>query len=254
MVLRPLAAPAPRAGVVPAWDAVEPIQKRSCPECWLIAQPDHAALAGDIAAHLRPPVFPRLDRDVLRAIALHDEGWGPFDTRAVESRQPPRSFLDEPPATFVEAWTASIERCQEVAPIAGLIVSQHFCRLAEYRIGEKKDAAQDMRLLLGFLTAEDRRRRELLPDCHGHEPEALTDVLQFCDLLSLYLCCGAQEDISFPQSFAGRQIRLSRVRTQDSAAICRFSPPILDGTSELAISARGWPATDRARQFLFVLE
>jgi len=239
---------------MPAWDAVEPIQRKSYPECWLIAQPDHAALAGDIAAHLCPPVFPRLDSDVLRAIALHDEGWGPFDTRALESRQAPRSFLDEPPATFVEAWTASIDRCQEVAPIAGVIVSKHFCRLAEFRVKEKKDSADDMRLLLGFLTAEDRRQRELLPGCRSYEPESLTDVLQFCDLLSLYLCCGAQESITFPQSLGPEKVRLARVQTQDSAAICRFSPPILDGISELAVSARGWPDASRSGQFLFVLE
>lgn len=254
MVLRPLLAPAPREGLIPAWDAVEATQKKSYPECWLIAQPDHAALAGDIAAHLIPPVFPRLDRDVLRAITLHDEGWGSFDRRALEGRQTPRSFLDEPPAAFVEAWTASIDRCQEVAPIAGVIVSKHFCRLAEFRVGEKKDSADDMRLLLGFLTAEDRRQRELLPACRSYDAESLTDVLQFCDLLSLYLCCGAQENIAFPQRFGTEKVRLARVRTQDSAAICRFSPPVLDGTSELAVSARGWPGTNRSGQFLFVLE
>ena len=254
MVLRPLLTPAPRDGVIPAWDAVEPVQKHPYSECWLIAQPDHAALAGDIAAHLAPRVFPGLDSDVLKGITLHDEGWGPFDTRAAEGRQPPRSFIDEAPGTFVEAWTASVDRCQEVAPIAAVIVSKHFCRLAQFRTGENKDTAENMRLLRGFLIAEDRRQRELLPGCRSYDPECLTDVLQFCDLLSLYLCCGAQENVTFPQSFAGSKVRLERVRTQDSAAICRFSPSILDGINELAVSARGWPDARNSRQVLFVLE
>ena len=254
MVLRPLHPPAPRPGVVSAWDAVEAIQKRSCSDLWLIAQPDHASLAGDIAAHLSPRLVPSLDADVLQGISLHDEGWGPFDGDAVASGQPPRSFIDETPATFVEAWTASIDRCQQVAPIAGTIVSRHFSCLAQARVSEGKDGADDMRLLLGFLTAESQRQRELLPGCAGYDSKFLTGVLQFCDVLSLYLCCGAAEDVAFPQSFGGSNVRLQRIRTEDDATICRLSPVILDGTTELAVSARRWPGPLRDRQFLFVLE
>ena len=199
MVIRPLDPPAPRAGVVSAWDAVEAVQKRACSECWLIAQPDHAALAGDIAAHLAPPLFPAMDAAVLQGITLHDEGWGPFDAGSIAASQPPRSFIQESPATFVEAWTASIDRAQQEAAIAGMMVSKHFCRLAQHRVAQNTDAGDDMRLLLGFLTAESQRQRELLPGCGRHDVERLTDVLQFCDVLSLYLCCGAAEDVAFPQ-------------------------------------------------------
>ena len=254
MVLRPLDPPPPREHPVSAWQAVEAIQKDPGADCWLIAQPDHAALAGDIAAHLAPQHFPGLDPPVLQAIALHDEGWGPFDAAAFDAPARPLSFIDETPATFIEAWTASIDRCQQVAPIAAVIVSQHFCRLADFRLSLRKDPAPDTRLLLGFLTAEDQRRRSLLPGCSGYDPGFLTDVLQFCDVLSLYLCCGARESVAFPQRFAGQDVRLERLRTPDQAAICRFSPSILDGITELAVSARRWPATQSDRQFLFVLE
>lgn len=254
MVLRPLEPPAPRPGVVSAWESIEAIQRQPSHDCWLIAQPDHAALAGDIAAHLLPDLFPGLDAGVLLAIALHDEGWAPFDARAAEDPRPPRAFIDEAPATFVEAWTDSIDRCQRVSPIGGIMVSKHFCRLARFRVAEKKDDADDTRLLLGFLTAESHRQRELLPGASARDAEYLTDVLQFCDVLSLYLCCGAAEDVAFPQSFAGSTVRLQRVRTRDQAAICRFYPTILDGISELAVSARRWPGAQRDHQFLFVLE
>lgn len=254
MVLRPLLPPPAHEGPLSAWDAVEAIQKDPGAECWLIAQPDHAALAGDIAAHLSPQFFPGLDQLVLQAIGLHDEGWGPADTAALSGPQRPASFIAEAPATFVEAWTASIDRCQQVAPIGGVIVSQHFARLADFRLSCRKDSAGDTRLLLGFLTAEDQRRRALLPACSGYDPGFLTDVLQFCDVLSLYLCCGAQESVVFRQRFGGREVRLDRLRTGDQAAICRFSPAILEGTIELAVSARNWPATREGRQFLCVLE
>lgn len=254
MVLRPLV-PRPAADTsIPAWNAVEATQKDAGAECWLIAQPDHAALAGDIAAHLSRDLFPGLDQAVLQAIALHDEGWGPLDARAFDSDVRPRSFIAEAPATFVEAWTASIERCQLAGPIGGVIVSRHFSRLADFRLNSRKDCPDDTRLLLGFLTAEDQRRRALLPACSGYDADLLTDVLQFCDVLSLYLCCGAQESVAFPQRFGGREPRLERLRTGDAAAICRFSPSVLDGTTELAVSARRWPGGRDSRQFLFVLE
>ena len=32
------------------------------------------------------------------------------------------------------------------------------------------------------------------------ELETLTDVLQFCDLVSLYICCGAQNAVEFPSA------------------------------------------------------
>ncbi len=256
MVLRPLLPLPAAAAAVPAWawDAVEAAQNNPGAECWLIAQPDHAALAGDIAAHLAPALFPGLDPPVLQAIGLHDEGWGRRDAAACHGPQRPNSFIHETPAAFIEAWTDSIERCQQVAPIGGFIVSQHFTRLADFRLSRRKDSADDTRLLLGFLTAEDQRRRALLPACSSYQPGFLTDVLQFCDVLSLYLCCGAEQSVTFRQHFAGREIRLERLRTGDQAAICRFSPSILDGTTELAVSGRRWPATRDAAQFLFVLE
>ncbi len=254
MVLRPLSPSPPSGPAVSAWHAVESTQKNAGAECWLIAQPDHAALAGDIAAHLSPQRVPGLDQGVRQAIALHDEGWGPLDAAAFAAPRRPASFIDETPPTFIEAWTASIDRCQQLAPIGGVIVSQHFCRLADFRLRSRKDAPDDTRLLLGFLTAEDQRRRALLPACSGYDPGFLTDVLQFCDVLSLYLCCGAQESVVFPQRFAGQEVRLERLHTRDQAAICRFPPAILDGTTELAVSGRRWPDPRQSRQFLCVLE
>src|SRR5512140_164199 len=133
MVTRPNATSAPCGGVVAAWDAVLLTQQRPCDDGWLITQPDHAALSGDIAERLATSVFPGVDADVVRGITLHDEGWAEFDRRALAGSGTPRSFINEPPATFVQAWTGSIERAAEISPVAGMIVSKHFWRLAKLR-------------------------------------------------------------------------------------------------------------------------
>ena len=73
--------PAPRAGkeILPAWEAVAVTQSCGGSDCWLVAQPDHAALAGDLAANFASPDFPQVDPDAVRAIALHDSGWARLD-------------------------------------------------------------------------------------------------------------------------------------------------------------------------------
>src|SRR5579864_8698938 len=135
--------------VVSAWEAVEKKQKQNADAWWLIAQPDHAALAGDLAASVSCSYFPKLEPDVLEAITLHDAGWAQFDrpheslasltsaknspAKASDSGRP-LSFLDMSPADFVLAWSDSIERAQQSSPTGGLLVSQHFSRLAENRL------------------------------------------------------------------------------------------------------------------------
>jgi hypothetical protein len=75
------------------------------------------------------------------------------------------------------------------------------------------------------------------------ELEFLTDVLQFCDVLSLYLCCGAAQDVEFRQSFGEKPIRLRREAAPDQAAVCRFEPtPFTAGGVDLAVIARRFPA------------
>jgi len=68
MVLYPLPSREPSSGepvscqpsltparAVPAWEAVERKQKQAASEWWLVAQPDHAALAGDLAERIDCP-------------------------------------------------------------------------------------------------------------------------------------------------------------------------------------------------------
>jgi hypothetical protein len=244
MVLRPISAAAQPSStsLQPAWPAIEETQHRAAREFLLITQPDHAALAGAIAAALGPPLLPELTAEVVQGIAVHDDGWAEFDARTPCQSGKPVSFIDLPPATFLQAWRGSIERAAEVAPIAGAIVSRHFWRLGTGHMKSKQDSPEDERALRQFLDQENARQERLTQGYVRREFEFLTDVLQFCDVLSLYLCCGAEQDVEFPQSFSGATVRLMRVQ-KESAAVCRFDPsPFRHGT-DLAVMARRFPAS-----------
>jgi hypothetical protein len=238
------------SAAIPAWQAVETKQKQTADDWWLIAQPDHAALAGDLAANLGSPHLPPLDKDVIRAIAVHDAGWAQFDggergtghDLEVVLRDPkldpngrPVSFLEMAPAEFLTAWTDSIVHAEQTGPIGGVIVSQHFSRLAENRLLWRIDNQQDTHGLQQFLRNEAARQKRLLEQ-DPRPPEQvrrLTDLLQFCDLLSLYLCCGAKAPIEFPHKFDGRTIKLTR-----EGEMCCLSPSIFGAGISLGVTAR----------------
>ena len=255
MILRPVR-PAPHAsgaGFIPAWDAILRTQQQPGDDCWLITQPDHAALSGDLAANL---ALPEVTPEVVRAIGLHDEGWAACDQRALAAAEqpgasPPLSFFQMPAAEFIAAWTASIDRAEAAAPIGGLMVSGHFCFLADEHLAAGGDTPEDVRRLRGFLEAEHRRRarlreRERRPPS---EVEKLVQVLQFCDLVSLYLCSGAQEDVAFPQRLGPRPIRMRREKEA-----CVFEPSPFRNSFDLAVAARrGGSAEPRSATFPFFL-
>jgi hypothetical protein len=219
MILRPLLTdePHPAATPQPIWPVIERSQLPRLHECWLIPQPAHAALSGDIAAQLDPKYFPGLTQQVIQAIALHDAGWGMPDAAAIqESRSSsknapsPRSFIKFHPSEMINIWTFSIDTAQKISAIGGYIVSQHFVRIARQQSGQydSKNAVFFAR----FDEQEGRRQEKLLKKAGitVADAEPLVTALQFCDLLSLYICCGVLDDVIFPQKLDGREITLRR--------------------------------------------
>ena len=250
MVLRPLSditqVTLPNPAFIPAWQVVEKTQKPETKEFWLIAQPDHAALAGDLAARLELTALHELTAEIIRAISIHDEGWSAFDHAVLErlatsTGPPPRSFLEIQPSIFLRAWTGSIDAAEHVGPLGGIIVSEHFCRLGRNRLASRNDGAQDRAKLEGFLAQEEIRqvRLRLRAKTPADGIELLTDILQFCDLVSLYLCCGTTESAEFPQEFKGKRVR---VRSEGGAYI--FSPSVFGRGTALGISARRYPGSE----------
>lgn len=244
MILRPVEPlPSGNQEWVPAWPVVERLQRQKYQSCWMITQPSHAALAGEIAVKLQGPRIPKLDADLVRAIALHDAGWGIPDARAItrsrSAQHPaPKSFLDTEVAEFLDAWTQSAQVAQSVGPAGGYIVSRHFWRLAEHRIQRGGDSGTDRKKLEAFLGQETKRQQKLRSKQPrtSEELELLTDVLQFCDLLSLYICSGAQDNVEFPEYF-GVSARL-RVEAEDY----RLEPDLV-ASSHFRVAALRHPAT-----------
>jgi hypothetical protein len=205
-------------GAVSAWQVVEQTQHAAADDYWLIPQPAHAALAGDIAAKLRPELFGHIDPTIARCIALHDSGWSASDAAVIQTLRSsksaevrPLSFLDVKPAEVVKAWTASIETTGKFARIGGYLVSCHFTRLAE-AYGKNRPATQP------FVARERKRQQRILSTLKEDisRLERLVDALQFCDLISLYLCCGARRravfsigGVSVEISFADGEYKLS---------------------------------------------
>jgi Protein of unknown function (DUF3891) len=239
--------------VISAWEAVERKQKQGSEEWWLIAQPDHAALAGDLAALLDTPLIPKLDEPILRAISLHDSGWAHLDggergtghDLEISLREPPvdangkpLSFLEMTPEEFVIAWQESIQRASEVSNVGEFMVSEHFCRLARSRLESGKDEAPDRQRVKDFLAHEAKRQSELQSNQLRLEEQLplLLDVLQFCDLLSLYLCCGAAEPVEFPQKFSGASVMLTR-----KGEMYELTPQLFGTGASLGVTARRFP-------------
>jgi uncharacterized protein DUF3891 len=185
-------------GSFAAWPAVEERQRQSALSYWLVTQPAHAALSGELAASLCEDLFGRIDETVSRSISLHDSGWSMADAEQIQQlranpKLKPKSFLEFSPDQFLRAWTASIDTAEKFALIGGFLVSRHFERIS-MRNGDKNSSE-----LQNFRRREKQRQQRLKAKIQVREDalEKLVDALQFCDLLSLYLCCGSRRSVTF---------------------------------------------------------
>ena len=181
---------------------------------------------------------------MVRAIALHDAGWGMPDAQAVmrsRARQEdvPRSFIQCTVGELVTSWTQSIDIAETTSPAGGYIVSRHFWRLAEHRLNGGQDASPARSQLKDFLDDETERQQELAARQKQTkaELEVLTDVLQFCDLMSLFICCGAQNAVEFPECCG------TKVRLQVGGNSYRSDPALLTGPAQFSLAALRHPAT-----------
>jgi Protein of unknown function (DUF3891) len=246
MILRPLdPIPATSTDFLPAWSVVEQSQRLITNECWMITQPSHAALAGEFAARMTGVNLPNMDAPVIRAIALHDAGWGMPDAQAImQSRSigqgAPKSFVACGVGEFVNAWEKSIDVAASASATGGYIVSRHFERIAKANAAK---IPEEYRPLSESFLRNEAQRQARLAAKQEHTPEELeqlTDVLQFCDLLSLYACCGARQNVEFPEYF-GTKARLT-VETDSY----RLDPILIEPGTTFVVAALRHPATKEA--------
>jgi hypothetical protein len=258
MILRPeTKSAAANHAFVSAWEAVARAEKTRSAKYYLVRQPDHARVSGKIAQHFAIAGAPPVDDDIVRGISLHDEGWAAFDEGrehlhatpanyssaniAVDSEGRPLAFLDIKAGDFLRAWRGSIDSAEAAAPIAALIVSGHFCRLGKFGISMGAYSEDDARRMREFMASEEQRQCRLLRLQNRGESEVQywTDVLQFCDLLSLYLCCGSEESVEFPQRI-GPNDKTIRLQVKDGANVLTPSP--LAKEVEFSVEAHSYPA------------
>jgi hypothetical protein len=175
---------------------------------------------------------------------MHDAGWGLADAQAVmhsrsSRHEPPKSFLQTDVAEFLIAWTQSIDTVQPVSAAGGYIVSRHFWRLAEHRLSHGDDSASDRKKIGGFLFHETTRQKKLAAKQNrsSEELEQLTDLLQLCDLLSLYICAGARKNVELPECL-GVRLKLSV-----EAEGYRCEPQLIEKGIHFSVAALRHPAT-----------
>jgi len=241
MILRPIddvSASAADAAPVNVWHLLQRSQVQPLHECWLITQPAHAALSGEIAEALAPEAFGKIEPLIARAIAMHDYGWSGPDAAAIQSSRAgkpgktamPYSFIAITEQEAASIWTTSIEAAEKVSPTGGWIVAEHFLRIGQMdpRMKSPTGAA--------FEKQERGRQARLRPKIQVADGELLrlVDALQFCDLLSLYICAGIEEAAEFPQTIGGKPICLLR---DDDPESCRLEPNPFTGPQLFSIAA-----------------
>jgi Protein of unknown function (DUF3891) len=236
MVLHPSGGQVQRAAqsgnqALPIWNAIQAAQLKKPAGC--IDQIDHARLTGEIAQHLDPEIVPPLDAALIDAISLHDEGWGELD-----SKPPVRTFLDVQPPDFLKAWRGSIDAARQVSELGGQMVGGHFYRLGKARLEHAANAPSDSKLLQAFLEEREQVRSawQATASVSQEQLESLIDLLQFCDVFSLYLCSGADERVQFPQRIGGTIFQLYRQNDW-----CVTSPPLFASTIQLEVKT--WEVT-----------
>ncbi|MCI0352919.1 MAG: DUF3891 family protein, partial [Acidobacteriales bacterium] len=90
----------------------------------------------------------------------------------------------------------------------------------------------EVQLLAGFLAEQEQARRKHTTTLSEAQVEELIDLLQFCDVFSLYLCSGAQERVQFPQKLGGTLFQLYR-----EGEWCVSSPPLFASSFRLQVPA-----------------
>ena len=209
------------AGEHDAWELVNRTQKQPPSSGWLIPQPAHSALSGELAGHLSPEHFPGLSEPVRRCVALHDTGWSPFDAQQIadvreRAATQPISFVSEKPAVFLKAWTHSIDAVERICPEGGYMVSRHFDSLGQEP--ESSQSESDRHKIESFHAQEHARqsRLELASGKSHDELEALLQANRFCDLLSLFFCANIELCVGAAAVFTQRAIATEPYRITQS--------------------------------------
>ncbi|TWT88091.1 hypothetical protein Mal64_15630 [Pseudobythopirellula maris] len=164
------------------------------PTHWLlVSQREHARISYELAAAWEDlGVEPPAVRDeLLQAIRHHDDGWAVWEGAPGIDPETlrPYAFTEMPPAEAQRIWTASIDACRQIGPLAGWAAAGHFITLQspedddhqEWAPWLAEQEAQHSAWLAEWLAASPAHTPELAERC--------LQLLRAFDWLSLWLCC-----------------------------------------------------------------
>ena len=195
--------------------------RRKLTDCWLLfAQPDHARLAGELAAHWGNDDFARPEPydDVLLAVAEHDNGWRELDAEPKFNPENglPYSFAEWPLTKHFPIWQRAEKRFLDRSPYASALISRHgstlfrslvdkyldpllvhpFFAKRTWRTMGDKLSKSDRKQVLAFVEERETFQTETLEGWASQtgkreltRPEHLNAnlrMVQVCDALSLY--------------------------------------------------------------------
>ncbi len=228
---------------------------RATAEGWcLVRQGDHARLAGELAEDWDFPGLPgERDPEYLAAVQQHDAGWAAWDDAPrFHPSGEPVTFFQLPVPEFLSLWESSISTCAALGPLAGYVVSRHFCRLAEanmprhdppHRVALERFLASQKEAQLGWRSAVGPKACRL---------EQLTDLLQVCDLLSLMLIIGGGSSQLNNQSLNRLGIRAWLAGETAHFEPYPFRQRPIEAQVPASFLARGSSARDVALHFLLL--
>jgi hypothetical protein len=194
------------------------IRRRHGNDLLLIAQHDHALLAGQLAEAFGNSRFasPIPFDQALQGIKLHDCGWPLHDDEpTLNTDGLPLDVFESPRSVAFTVWTASIERAIAKDPYAGLLVSLHVLSLSVLATEASRPGAgfdlnnpPDRFAIIKFQQREIERQEELRQRLglrsekaahkavareHRQESEDQLQfnfaLLQVMDQMSLAICC-----------------------------------------------------------------
>lgn len=164
------------------------------PSWLLIAQIQHAHLAGRIADHwaLEPFATVAERPEVVTAIVHHDDGWAEWEE--VPAVDPglgrPLSFMEMPLAQSLAIWSESIDRAAGLGNLVGSMVASHFISRLLQSSAAESDAARAWVALMrerqaGWLAAW---QAEAPADNRQEVASKAVAYMQMFDELSLWFC------------------------------------------------------------------
>lgn len=201
----------------------------------IIFQLEHSLLAGRLAQALVTDVFGELPPDVIQAIAQHDFGWQASDQAQMDAlgRNSLRPFPAMSAEETLPSWNESVGHARSLGSLVYLIVSRHFTTLGA------NDASRTE-----FVRTETERRAAIertLPYPLS-DLDRWTSAIGFCDLLSLYLCCGCQDPVEFPIAHPAdpASARARKITLSWHDGWPQFSAPVLWPGTRLSLDLRSY--------------